>query len=587
MKNSLKYLLLIVSILFACEKSANNPEDNPIPVTPEYSVAYIETDKACYSPNDEVKFVVDKEISSSAIIRYRHLNETIEEVTYQGKIWKWKAPSKDFTGYMVDLYEVIDGQEVIYGSVAVDVSSDWTRFPRYGFLSKFDSDVSAEEIKTTLDQFMRYHINGLQYYDWHNKHHKPLKMDGNTPTETWQDIARRDVSFNTVKDYIQEAKSRNISSMSYNLLYGAWEDCESDGVAKEWMVYNDDNHQNINKHELDHNWALSDILVVNPVNENWQDYIFAETENIYQFLDFDGWHLDQLGDRGKVYDYQGNSIDLKQGYYSFLTKLRQNFPDKRMVLNAVNQFGQAQILSTEVNFAYTEVWFPNEKYADLAQIILDNNALSDNTKKTVLAAYMNYDLANGTGYFNTPAVLYTDAVIFVFGGSHLELGEHMLGKEYFPNNNLLMRSDLKTSLIANYDFMVAYENLLRDGGTFNSPQISSTDGKLDLNAWPPQYNKVAVVGKEIGNRQIIHLLNFANVTSLAWRDNFGTQTFPQPEEKCNLEINVDKKISKLWFASPDTQFGTARNIEFIQNDNKIVFQLSSLKYWDMLVLEYE
>jgi len=95
----------------------------------------------------------------------------------------------------------------------------------------------------------------------------------------------------------------------------------------------------------------------------------------------------------------------------------------------------------------------------------------------------------------------------------------MLGKEYFPNNNLVIRADLKESLIEYYDFIVAYQNLLRDGGNFNSPGISSTDGKLNLYAWPPQYNNVAVIGKEVGNRQIIHLLNFENVTSLNWRDN--------------------------------------------------------------------
>jgi len=587
MKNSLKFLLIIVSILFACEKSENNPKENPVPVTPEYSEVSFATNKARYNPEEEVEFVIDKEISSTASIRYRHLNKIIKEDSYSGRNWTWKVPVTDFTGYMIDLYEIIDSKEIVYGSIAVDVSSDWTRFPRYGFLSEFGSDVSSEEMSNILNQLTRYHINGLQYYDWHNKHHKPLKMEGNTPAETWQDIARRNVSFNTVKNYIQNAKSRNISSMSYNLLFGAWEDFENDGVGKEWMLFNDTNHQNINKHELDDNWALSDILVANPANENWQNYIFAETENIYQFLDFDGWHLDQLGDRGKVYDYQGNSIDLKQGYNSFLNSLNLRFEEKKMVMNAVNQFGQAPILNTGVDFAYTEVWYPNERYDDLGQIIMDNNALSSNTKNTVLAAYMNYDLANSNNNFNTPAVLYTDAVIFAFGGAHLELGEHMLGKEYFPNNNLLMRADLKESLIEYYDFMVAYQNLLRDGGNFNSPVISSTDGKLNLNAWPPQYNNVAVIGKEVGNRQIIHLLNFANVTSLDWRDNSGTQTFPQPEENCNLEISVDKAVAKLWYASPDSNFGIAVNINFTQNGNKISFQLPSLKYWDMIVLDFE
>ena len=51
---------------------------------------------------------------------------------------------------------------------------------------------------------------------------------------------------------------------------------------------------------------------------------------------------------------------------------------------------------------------------------------------------MNYNRADNTGEFNTPGVLLTDAVMFALGGSHLELGDHMLCKEYFPNDNLEM-----------------------------------------------------------------------------------------------------------------------------------------------------
>ena len=86
--------------------------------------------------------------------------------------------------------------------------------------------------------------------------------------------------------------------------------------------------------------------------------------------------------------------------------------------------------------------------------------------KTVFAAYMNYDKAgSSTGEFNTPGVLLTDAVIFALGGSHLELGDHMLCREYFPSTALQMNDVLKTAMIRYYDFMTAYQNLLRDKDT--------------------------------------------------------------------------------------------------------------------------
>lgn len=581
------YYLLIVFILAGCSKSeapAPSPDgpDNPTTNT----AVKLSTDKALYHPGDVIQFTSDKTLTSSAKIRYRYLNEVIKEEDFPGKTWQWTAPDTDFTGYMVDVYETVNGKEEVYGSIGVDVSSDWTHFPRYGFLSEFSGDVTADDINSQLAKLTRYHINGLQYYDWQNKHHMPLKMDGSQPAAEWQDIAKRDVSFDVVKGYIDKAHEYGIASMFYNLLYGAWDDYATDGVSAQWMLYNDANHQNVNKHDLDNNWALSDIFVLDPANPDWQKYIDDQTALVYQFLDFDGWHLDQLGDRGTVYDYNGQKADLPYGFSSFLNNLNQRFPNKKMVMNAVNQYGQDNILSTPVNFAYTEVWSPNDTYEDLASIIQDNTTMGGTRTKTVLAAYMDYDKANSTGYFNTPGVLMTDAVIFAFGGSHLELGEHMLGKEYFPNDNLLMRTDLKEALTRYYDFQVAYENLLQGNGDFNTPSVTSLDGQININSWPPQTGSVTVTGKDLGSTQIINLLNYMDATSLNWRDASGTQPFQRVIKDLSLQIETTKTVKKVWYASPDYRYGSSEELAFMQDGSTLTCTIPEMQYWGMLVIEY-
>lgn len=71
---------------------------------------------------------------------------------------------------------------------------------------------------------------------------------------------------------------------------------------------------------------------------------------------------------------------------------------------------------------------------------------------------MNYNKADNRGEFNTPGILLTDAVMFALGGSHLELGgDHMLCKEYFPNENLTMSEELKTAMVRYYDFLTSYQ----------------------------------------------------------------------------------------------------------------------------------
>lgn len=587
MKHSI--INIIKCLVFALFFSSCSPNDDSTPsTTPEepstaVTSIIIKTDKAKYSPGSAVSFTIDK-LAENSMIRYKYLNTILSEQSLTTTNWNWTPPSEDYRGYMVEIYKTVDNVEIILGTTAVDVSSDWTKFPRYGFLSKFGT-MSENQITAVLDNLKDHHINSLQYYDWGYKHHSPLKMNGNSPAATWLDIAGREMSFNTVKAYIDKAHDNNIASMSYNLLYGAWNDFSTDGVSNQWFLFNDENHATINKHNLPDSW-LSDILVTNPANTSWQNYIYDKTNLIYQNLNFDGWHLDQLGDRGNVYDYNGNTVKINETFTPFLQNLKQRFPNKKNMLNAVSQYGQAQILKSPVDVAYSEVWNPREGYKDLAEIIQENNRLSDNTLNTVLAAYMNYDKANSTGFFNTPGVLLTDAVIFAFGGAHLELGEHMLSKEYFPNDNLQINGELKKSLLEYYDFLVAYQNLLRDGGTFNSPIVSSGDGKVNLKSWPPAYSNVAVIGKQLTNKQLIHLINFSNANGLNWRDTNGEQATPTKKTNFILNLQNNQTATKVWYASPDLDGGASKELTFNQVGGNLVFKIPSLHYWGMIVIEY-
>src|SRR5260221_8143404 len=56
----------------------------------------------------------------------------------------------------------------IKASTAFDVLSSWTDFPRYGFLVDFSASRMDPEI--TLKKLTRFHVNGLQFYDWQYRH---------------------------------------------------------------------------------------------------------------------------------------------------------------------------------------------------------------------------------------------------------------------------------------------------------------------------------------------------------------------------------------------------------------------------------
>jgi len=556
-------------------------------VTSQGVAESIATDKAAYRPGEIVKFSLQlKEAADdmNVYVRYRHLGEKIgdREVKVDGNkaVWEWTPPSGDFTGYMAEVF--VSNKETVLDhlNIAVDVSSDWSKFPRYGYLADFPR-LGREQMAEVIERLNRYHINGIQFYDWQYKHHDPLKMDGDKPATAWKDIANRPVSFDTVKGYIDLAHSKNIKAMNYNLLFGAYADADKDGVKKEWGLFKDRDLVEQDKHPLP-GWA-SDIMLYDPANPEWQNYLIDKEKGVFRHLPFDGWHVDQLGGRGTLWNAAGEAIELPQAYVSFLKAAKQQL-DVHYVMNAVSQFGQGLLASmAPLDFLYTEVWSDYPEYRSLKEIIDRNSDLSGNRLNTVLAAYVNYEYSNSGVKFNAPGVLLADAVIFASGGAHLELGENMLSKEYFPYKKLFVSPKLEAQLIRYYDFLTAYQNVLRDG-------LEETNLNMESVAGGPAISSVAKQGniwsfaKKKNNSYIVHFINFTDATTMNWNDNEGNQAEPKELQDVTVSFRMDQKVKDIQFASPDYYNGSMVSLPMEQKDGQVTIKLPKLKYWDMMMV---
>lgn len=592
-------------LLAACGGNSGNSETgslNPGTGTPTGNVSEVVnvvssltvdlvTDKACYIPGENIVFTSEDVIPADAKIRYRSMGKVIFEQDASGSTWTWIAPSTDFTGYLVDVYrKKEDGTEVILGTIGVDVSSDWTRFPRYGFVATFDATKKVSGVIEEEMAFLnRCHINGVQFQDWHNKHHWPLGGMREKLDDVYKDIANRDTYTEVIKKYIDVQHAYGMKSIFYNLCFGVLEDASADGVKDEWYIFKGTGRTDKDLHDLPDSWK-SDIYLVNPANKEWQTYIAERNEDVYANFNFDGYQIDQLGSRGDRYDYNSNKVNLPKGYASFIEAMKEKHPEKRLVMNAVSNYGASQIAGTgKVDFLYNEMWGSEAAFKDLYSAIKANDQYSNHTLQTVFAAYMNYNVADKKGEFNAPGVLLTDAVIFALGGAHLELGDHMLCKEYFPNENLRMSSSLRTQIIRYYDFMTAYQNLLRGKDSEAETTVSlsyAKAGKNIINTWPPQQGKITSFAKDVDGKQVIHLLNFINADELSWRDLNGTMPVPSQQTKMELELAASNKVSRIWVASPDIHAGASQDLTFEQKDGKVCFTLPSLKYWTMIVVEF-
>ena len=399
-----------------------------------------------------------------------------------------------------------------------------------------------------------------------------------------------------------------MKSIFYNLCYGALDGWQERGVQPEWFIFKDRNHSTIDSHDLSSTWK-SDIYVVNPANEGWLNYLAERNDEVYSMLEFDGYQIDQLGWRGNVYDYDGNPVNLCDAFSTFINHMKNRHPDKRLIMNAVGQWGAQQIAGTgKMDFLYSEVWgnqagsslaSGDGRFANIKNVIDENLSLNP-ALRSVLAAYMNYT-TNGKN-FNTPGIVMADAVMFALGGSHLELGgDHMLCREYFPYDGMKWHSQLEDWMTRYYDFLTAYENLLRDPWTERT-NVKATCSDVTINTWEPVANQVTLLAREVNGRQVLHLLNFTqdntatDVTDdylLCWHDNQATRPWPKRFEALSIKLTGLSgmgKVRRIWVASPDYCGGAMQELtdyKYSSASGSITLTLPSLQFWTMIVIEPE
>lgn len=509
--------------------------------------------------------------------------------------FNWNPPTTDFTGYKLD-FTLKDANGVVLDTAAsaVDVSSDWARYPRYGFMTNYPVQNPAES-SFRLGLLNDFHLNGIQFYDWQWKHHIPLKGTVANPDPTWNDVANRLVSGATVTNQISAAHARGMIAQNYNLAYGAWAGYGEDGsgVDYRWGMWYNADCTNQAGFDLPAGWATPRIYWFDPANTGWQNYIFARERDAMTAYPFDGWHVDSFGDIGTVYDCNGRILDNAGGIAAFLQAAKSVFPDKRITFNAVANFSTDRHRAQPLEFNYVEAWerLGQTTYSDLKNI-LDSN-WSTTGKPTVFAAYLDYDYAKTSTVqqklFNEPGVRFLDSLLFAAGGGHIELGEglNMLSNEYFPTLNVAMGAGLRRAIRELYDFAVANEDFLFDPGLApNSRAIQLPGINTSSNGTP---GTVWTFSKAKSGYDVLHLLNLLSATSNAWRDT--NANMPAPSVRTNFTVKYyygTGTISGVQVASPDTDHGAHRQLTWTSGSdaggNYIQFTVPRLEYWDMILV---
>ncbi|MCZ8518299.1 MULTISPECIES: glycoside hydrolase family 66 protein [Paenibacillus] len=572
----------------------------------------VTTDKSMYSPNSTVQLRIDiknrlgLDVTGGKVeVKAKHLGQQVGSTITRALDLKnnsdlmlavdWKAPGNDFKGYLLEVYiRDAAGKLLDSDTVGVDVSSSWVKFPRYGYVWDFRENVDTAG---RVDKLKNYHINALQYYDWKYRHHKPIGDN----LDIWNDWSGRLIYGNTIRNYISKAKSAGMVNMAYNMVYAATNGYDKDGVKQDWaLYYADDNPRGTGQFSFkmadSTPTGITHLYFFNMRNKEWQNYIFAQQQKVFQSFEFDGWHGDTVGEWGKMKTSDGQTLYVKDTYTEFLNAAKASIGSKYLSFNPVGAQGIENVNKANVDVIYSEMW-PWDRdsegqlydtYASLRKEV-EQSRRESGGKSLVVPAYMSYDYgkANPGREFNTSAVLLTDAAVYAAGGSRLELGDNgnMLSNEYFPAQNLVMSADLQYRESKLYDFIVAYENLLRDGQTETSNRIETPGYASSPNG---DTNKIWAYGKKDSKYEIIQMINLLGVSRNDWRANDGQKEKPTTISNYEVKYYPSNEVNSLWVASPDARDNRSQKLPFTKgsdgNGNFIKFTVPSLEYWNMIYM---
>ena len=507
----------------------------------------------------------------------------------------WQTWYDDFRGYSVDVDVLTNGVPRDSRSSAIDVSSTWTRFPRYGYLTDFYPSESQSDSTAKTFALSKYHIDVVQFYDWLWTHDRLLPYDcaGNL-LDNFRDWGYRDNSIKTITNKINAAKGRGISPVFYDLLY-----CDSgNNLGPEhitWAAF-DGPYQTDAKDVYD---QFSTIWIMDASNPDWQNWIINQFMDAMLKLGFEGVHLDNLGGAWK-YKYNSNEgIPEWTVFPNFIANcksaLRTINPNATVTENDVYGGYLDSVAPSAADIYNQEVW-GSDRYDDIRNLI-QRAKTAGGGKSVALAAYMNFkslfdEFGNPrepTNQLNEASIRLMDACVFGNGGFHVELGEDgQMLSHYWPARTP-MPPTLPRVMRDYYDFAVRYENLL----VFNTlgGVTDGTDGALTWSGThalskDAQAGTIWTVVKNWRDEyDAASLINLYGVDD-QWRNLSGN---PQYQQNILIKYYLDKKCQHLCVATPDDGLGRPLELSFTEGSDNlgyfVQFTVPNLKFWDLLIFD--
>ena len=237
--------------------------------------------------------------------------------------------------------------------------------PVHGFATSFEE----EDVAAVVSWHRALRSTVVQVYDWMASYTEPLG-----PKSGWKDPSNRPVSFKALCDLAAGLRALGAVAHAYAPVYAVG-NAFADAHPQMLMYRGDGEAIRF----------LDQIVLANPANVDWQRHFVAAYGSAADAIGFDGLHIDTYGYPRVALDSDGNAIDMRAAYESFLRFVRAARPVELISFNQVNGVPSATSLPGGPGFRYCEVWPPNDGWRHL-EGLLDRSSGQGGTPRSAVVA---------------------------------------------------------------------------------------------------------------------------------------------------------------------------------------------------------
>ena len=559
------------------------------------SITNINTDKAFYNPGNRVKISVEVNDYKGSLTFEVFNRQTLMQSFSLGYVDYvcdaiWITPTKTPEQYLVRVTNNADGA-IDVAHIAINVGQSQKDFPLMGFLSDYSYSDAVKQSEV-MDFLKRVHINTVQYYDCLEDHSRPNYVGEHGEVSQYTTSpAKKPILRDSVNRYIELAKKNGQLSLVYGLMNGESSMNPGNGVTPDMLLYtsNTGSEGDVLRKDLLNSNFKYDLFLGDYTNPEYRKLVldkFAETLKAYAF---DGWHIDTLGGCVDKYRKNGQKISFEEseaGFKDFVDDVTNKFFESFVGMNNVARTGVEGVARSAAAYLYTELWpFDTPSYNDMFQAIMHQMAIGTADKGMIVPAYIN-EGGNWEGdnkKFNIPSVIMANIVIMAAGATHLEIGEQMLSNEYFPDKRGRIYGELKDFIVAQYDFTVAYHNLLglRKYSTDKTWILGYNDAQGNFKHDSDHAKNAIVAGKfsviEKYSDSVVacSIINTKTMNGTDWRDDEKKRQMPETIKNIRFGFSkdVDVKDGVVYYASIENP--TPTKVELDGNNSFELPELNS------------